>query len=161
MLFRSEFWWALARSLAFSALVLLIEVPLGIYIAVRLPESGPWATVLMVLLAIPLLPLIAAIIAGLGGRVIGRAASAGPRMPFRTGHEACTVRVLTDGKVSVHSGATSQGQGTETFLAQVVAEVLGVNYADVEVRIGDTDDALWGFGAFSSDRKSTRLNSSH
>lgn len=51
----SEFWWALARSLGFSALVLLIEVPLGIYIALRLPESGPWATVLIVLLAIPLL----------------------------------------------------------------------------------------------------------
>jgi carbon-monoxide dehydrogenase large subunit len=81
---------------------------------------------------------------------LGRAASAGPRMPFRTGHEACTVRVLPDGRVSVHSGATSQGQGTETFLAQVVAEVLGVGYDDVEVRIGDTDDALWGFGAFSS-----------
>lgn len=50
-----EFWWALARSLGFSALVLLIEVPLGIYIALRLPASGPWAAVLIVLLAIPLL----------------------------------------------------------------------------------------------------------
>lgn len=50
-----EFWWALARSLGFSALVLLIEVPLGIYIALRLPASGPWAAVLLVLLAIPLL----------------------------------------------------------------------------------------------------------
>jgi glycerol transport system permease protein len=51
----SEFWLALARSFGFSALVLLIEVPLGIFIALRMPASGPWATVLIVLLASPLL----------------------------------------------------------------------------------------------------------
>jgi len=81
---------------------------------------------------------------------LGRAASAGPRMPFRTGHDACTVRVNPDGRVSVISGVTSQGQGLETTLAQVVADAIGVRYDDVEVRIGDTDEALWGFGAFSS-----------
>ncbi len=54
-----EFWWALARSMGFAALVLLIEVPLGIYIALRMPPSGPLASFLIVLLAIPLLaPLI-------------------------------------------------------------------------------------------------------
>jgi glycerol transport system permease protein len=54
-----EFWWALARSVGFAALVLLIEVPLGIYIALRMPPSGPLASFLIVLLAIPLLaPLI-------------------------------------------------------------------------------------------------------
>jgi carbon-monoxide dehydrogenase large subunit len=81
---------------------------------------------------------------------LGRAASAGPRMPFRTGHEACTVRITPDGKVLVLSGVTSQGQGLETTLAQVVAAAIGVGYDDVEVRYGDTDQALWGFGAFSS-----------
>lgn len=81
---------------------------------------------------------------------LGRAASAGPRMPFRTGHEACTVRVNPDGRVLVLSGVTSQGQGLETTLAQVVADAIGVGYDDVEVRYGDTDQVLWGFGAFSS-----------
>jgi carbon-monoxide dehydrogenase large subunit len=81
---------------------------------------------------------------------LGRAASAGPRMPFRTGHEACTVRINPDGGVLVLSGVTSQGQGLETTLAQVVAAALGVGYDDVEVRYGDTDQSLWGFGAFSS-----------
>ncbi len=81
---------------------------------------------------------------------LGRAASAGPRMPFRTGHEACTVRVNPDGKVVVFSGVTSQGQGLETTLAQVVADAVGVSYHDVDVRYGDTDQSLWGFGAFSS-----------
>jgi carbon-monoxide dehydrogenase large subunit len=81
---------------------------------------------------------------------LGRAASAGPRMPFRTGHEACTVRINPDGRVTVFSGVTSQGQGLETTIAQIVADGIGVAYDDVEVRIGDTETALWGFGAFSS-----------
>ncbi|NMH97912.1 xanthine dehydrogenase family protein molybdopterin-binding subunit [Pseudonocardia acidicola] len=81
---------------------------------------------------------------------LGRAASAGPRMPFRTGHDACTVRVNPDGRVTVFSGVTSQGQGLETTMAQIVADGIGVDYDDVEVRIGDTDTSLWGFGAFSS-----------
>lgn len=50
-----EFWWALGRSLLFSVLVLLVEVPLGIFIALRMPASGPWAGVLIVLIALPLL----------------------------------------------------------------------------------------------------------
>jgi len=81
---------------------------------------------------------------------LGRAASAGPRMPFRTGHDACTVRMNPDGRVTVISGVTSQGQGLETTLAQIVAEAIGIGYDDVDVRLGDTDEALWGFGAFSS-----------
>ena len=81
---------------------------------------------------------------------LGRAASAGPRMPFRTGHEACTVRINPDGRVLVLSGVTSQGQGLETTLAQVVADAVGVDYDDVDVRFGDTNESLWGFGAFSS-----------
>jgi carbon-monoxide dehydrogenase large subunit len=81
---------------------------------------------------------------------LGRAAAAGPRMPFRTGHDACTVRVNPDGRVTVLSGVTSQGQGLETTVAQIVADAVGVPYEDVEVRIGDTNESLWGFGAFSS-----------
>jgi aerobic carbon-monoxide dehydrogenase large subunit len=81
---------------------------------------------------------------------LGRAASAGPRMTFRTGHDACTVRINPDGRVTVLSGVTSQGQGLETTIAQVVADALGVNYEAVDVRIGDTHESLWGFGAFSS-----------
>ena len=81
---------------------------------------------------------------------LGRAASAGPRMPFRTGHDACTVRVNPDGRVTVLSGVTSQGQGLETTIAQIAADAVGVRYEDVEVRFGDTGESLWGFGAFSS-----------
>jgi carbon-monoxide dehydrogenase large subunit len=81
---------------------------------------------------------------------LGRAAAAGPRMPFRTGHDACTVRIEADGSVTVLSGVTTQGQGLETTIAQVVADAVGVAYENVNVRIGDTNESLWGFGAFSS-----------
>jgi carbon-monoxide dehydrogenase large subunit len=81
---------------------------------------------------------------------LGRAASAGPRMPFRTGHDACTVRINPDGRATVFSGVTSQGQGLETTVAQIVADGIGLDYAAVDVRLGDTDTSLWGFGAFSS-----------
>lgn len=81
---------------------------------------------------------------------LGRAASAGPRMPFRTGHEACTVRINPDGSVTVLSGVSAQGQGLETTIAQVVADAVGVGYEQVDVRIGNTAESLWGFGAFSS-----------
>jgi carbon-monoxide dehydrogenase large subunit len=60
------------------------------------------------------------------------------------------VRVDPDGRVTVLSGVTSQGQGLETTMAQIVADAVGVRYEDVDVRIGDTDESLWGFGAFSS-----------
>lgn len=50
-----EFWWALARSTGFSALALAIQVPLGLWVALRMPARGILASTLIVLLAIPLL----------------------------------------------------------------------------------------------------------
>jgi glycerol transport system permease protein len=50
-----EFWSALGRSVAFSAIVLAIQIPLGIYVALRLPSRGILSSVLIVLLALPLL----------------------------------------------------------------------------------------------------------
>jgi carbon-monoxide dehydrogenase large subunit len=81
---------------------------------------------------------------------LGRGASAGPRMSFRTGHEVVTVRLDPLGGVTVLTGASSQGQGIETTFAQIAAETLGVGYDDVEVRLGDTAAGGFGFGAFSS-----------
>src|SRR5207247_3441549 len=59
---------------------------------------------------------------------LGRAASAGPRMPFRTGHEGAPVRLAPSGAVPVLAGVTSQGQSTETKLAQIAAAELGGAY---------------------------------
>ncbi len=81
---------------------------------------------------------------------LGKKAAAGPRMPFRTGHEAMTVRIDPSGKVSVLAGVTSQGQGLETTMAQLVASELKVPLDDVQVHMGDTTLSLFGFGAFAS-----------
>jgi carbon-monoxide dehydrogenase large subunit len=81
---------------------------------------------------------------------LGQAASAGPRMPFRTGHEGATVRMDPEGAVTVLAGVTSQGQGTETTIAQIVAAGLGVPLDSVSVRLGDTDATPFGLGAFAS-----------
>jgi carbon-monoxide dehydrogenase large subunit len=81
---------------------------------------------------------------------LGQAASAGPRMPFRTGHEGATVRMDPSGAVTVLAGVTSQGQGLETTVAQIAASELGVPLASVNVVIGDTDATPFGLGAFAS-----------
>jgi aerobic carbon-monoxide dehydrogenase large subunit len=81
---------------------------------------------------------------------LGQAASAGPRMPFRTGHEGVTVRMDPSGAVTVLAGVTSQGQGLETTMAQLAAGELGVPIESVRVVLGDTDATPFGLGAFAS-----------
>ncbi|WP_152044614.1 carbohydrate ABC transporter permease [Aureimonas psammosilenae] len=46
---------ALLRNLAFSAIILAIEVPLGILVALAMPKKGIWVPVCLVLMALPLL----------------------------------------------------------------------------------------------------------
>ena len=46
---------ALGRQLVFTAIILLIEVPLGVAIALSMPRTGPWVSVCLVLMALPLL----------------------------------------------------------------------------------------------------------
>ncbi len=46
---------ALGRQFAFSLIILAIEIPLGIAIALTMPRSGVWASVCLVLMALPLL----------------------------------------------------------------------------------------------------------
>ena len=66
--------------------------------------------------------------------------------PYEGGH----VVVETSGKVKVATGLTTQGQGHQTVLAQVVADELGVPLADVEVVTGDTRRFGYAVGTFAS-----------
>jgi len=50
-----DFQASLFRSLAFSAIVLSIEVPLGVFVATRMPDKGLMSNIYIVLMAIPLL----------------------------------------------------------------------------------------------------------
>ncbi|HIP02997.1 MAG TPA: sugar ABC transporter permease [Campylobacterales bacterium] len=46
---------ALGRQVLFTGIIMLIEIPLGIYIALHMPKKGFWASVCLVLIALPLL----------------------------------------------------------------------------------------------------------
>src|SRR5262245_52442777 len=60
------------------------------------------------------------------------------------------ISVDADGGVEVVTGAASVGQGIETVVAQICADALGVNYANVRVVHGQTDRIDFGMGAFAS-----------
>jgi glycerol transport system permease protein len=46
---------SLLRQALFTAIILAIEVPLGLLIALTMPRKGPWVSVCLVLMALPLL----------------------------------------------------------------------------------------------------------
>ncbi len=46
---------AFLRQLLFTGMILAIEVPLGIAVALTMPRKGPWVSVCLVLMALPLL----------------------------------------------------------------------------------------------------------
>jgi glycerol transport system permease protein len=50
-----DFHSALWRQCIFTGVVLLIEIPLGLAIALSMPRKGPWVSVCLVLMALPLL----------------------------------------------------------------------------------------------------------
>lgn len=53
---RSErFHASLFRQLVFTGIILAIEIPLGVAIALAMPRKGPWVSVCLVLMALPLL----------------------------------------------------------------------------------------------------------
>ena len=51
----ARFWGALWRNLAFSVIILLIEIPLGIFIALNMPRRGIGVPICLVTMAMPLL----------------------------------------------------------------------------------------------------------
>ncbi|MFZ0849606.1 MAG: sugar ABC transporter permease [Hyphomicrobiaceae bacterium] len=55
VLHSDRFHAALGRQLIFSGIILVIEVPLGVAIALAMPRRGPWVSVCLVLMALPLL----------------------------------------------------------------------------------------------------------
>ena len=50
-----RFWDALGRNLLFSGIILAIEIPLGIFIALKMPKSGIGVPICLVTMALPLL----------------------------------------------------------------------------------------------------------
>ena len=48
-------WNALRRQVIFSATILAIEIPLGVFVALHMPKRGFWASLCLVLMSLPLL----------------------------------------------------------------------------------------------------------
>jgi glycerol transport system permease protein len=55
VLHSERFHSALGRNILFSVIVLAIEIPLGLAIALTMPRKGPWVSVCLVLMSLPLL----------------------------------------------------------------------------------------------------------
>ncbi len=66
------------------------------------------------------------------------------------GWESASIRMLATGKVEVVTGASAHGQGHETAFAQIVADKLGVGWADVEIIHGDTQSSPKGLDTYGS-----------
>ncbi|MDP6657688.1 MAG: xanthine dehydrogenase family protein molybdopterin-binding subunit [Nitrospinaceae bacterium] len=69
---------------------------------------------------------------------------------YRSDGCGATVKVDDFGHVSLITGSTEIGQGSETVLAQMVAEVMGVPVDDVRVINTDTDVKTWDVGVHAS-----------
>ena len=68
-----------------------------------------------------------------------------PGMP-----ETGKIKFRRSGEVVAFCGTADHGQGHGTSFAQVLADELGVDYDDVEIREGDSDDLRDGVGTFGS-----------
>jgi carbon-monoxide dehydrogenase large subunit len=66
------------------------------------------------------------------------------------GFENSVIRVHPDGSVAVFTGVSPHGQGSETTMAQIVADVLGIDIDRIEVSHGDTKDTPYGQGTYGS-----------
>lgn len=66
------------------------------------------------------------------------------------GWEAATVRMTTAGRAEVVTGTSPHGQGHETAWAQITADALGIDPADIEVLHSDTMIAPFGRDTYGS-----------
>ena len=64
--------------------------------------------------------------------------------------DGTTLRLDAGGGLRVSSSVTEQGQGTNTVLAQIAADVFGVPIERVRVTTGDTDTTPYGGGTWAS-----------
>ncbi len=66
------------------------------------------------------------------------------------GAEPARLRLRPDGRLQLLSGIVPIGQGSETTLAQILADHLGVALGSIEVLMGDTDHSPDSPGTFAS-----------
>src|SRR5882672_4784364 len=65
-------------------------------------------------------------------------------------HSTVNIKIDRDGGVVVYTGASDIGQGSDTMVAQIVAETLGCSLSRVRVIAADTDLTPIDIGSYSS-----------
>jgi len=65
-------------------------------------------------------------------------------------HSTVSIKIDRDGGVVVYTGASDIGQGSDTMIAQIVAEVLGCKLSRLKVVAADTDLTPVDIGSYSS-----------
>ena len=63
---------------------------------------------------------------------------------------AATMKMNEDGSFNLLVGATDIGTGSDTILAQIAAETLGIDTGDIIVTSSDTDTTPFDVGAYAS-----------
>lgn len=61
-----------------------------------------------------------------------------------------SIKLNEDGSFNVMTGATDIGQGSDTVLAQIAAETLGVSMEKIIMHSADTDSSVFDYGAYAS-----------
>jgi aerobic carbon-monoxide dehydrogenase large subunit len=80
----------------------------------------------------------------------GSGAFAKRKMAVVPGFDLAQITMDLSGGVTVTTGTMSHGQSHETTLAQIAADRLGLDLAEVKIHQGDTDRITYGFGTFAS-----------
>ncbi|TWP34741.1 xanthine dehydrogenase family protein molybdopterin-binding subunit [Leekyejoonella antrihumi] len=75
--------------------------------------------------------------------------------------EGAKVSVLPSGRIRIHTGAPSQGQGHRTTFVQIAADALGVEMGEIELVAGDTATIPFGVGTIASRALVTAENAIH
>ncbi len=65
-------------------------------------------------------------------------------------YEQAFARITPDGRLEVRVGIQSIGQGLETTLAQIASECIGIDPANVLIKLGDTEISPYSSGAWGS-----------
>ncbi len=69
---------------------------------------------------------------------------------FLSDGQGIIMKVNDEGKLTIITGGTDQGQGSETIIRQMAAEASGLRYEDISIVLGDTEICPWDVGTHAS-----------
>ena len=87
---------------------------------------------------------------GISVHASGVASAALVPMEGQPGYGSATVKIDSRGSIQVFEGDAPQGQGHETTMAQVTAEIFGIEPGDIELVTGDTQSTPFASGTFGA-----------